>query len=65
MGVYSTVDITRQDAVNRIIELVEKATNAELSQALFALTENHVLDNYRVVDREDEVDNNGRLPGLL
>lgn len=64
MGAYSTVDITRQYAISKILELVDEATNEELSGALFALTENRCLDNYRVVDTESECNNNGRLPGI-
>lgn len=49
MGVYSTVTITREEAIQRILELVETATNEELSAALFGLTQDHILDNYQVV----------------
>ena len=49
MGVYSTVTITREEAIRRITDALETATNEELSRALFALTEDHVLDNYTVI----------------
>ena len=52
MGAYSTVTITRERAIREIIDRVYEASNEELSNALFALTENHVLDNYTVVGDE-------------
>ena len=54
MGAYSTVTITRDEAISRICDAVGGATNAELSEAFFALTANHVLDNYTVVGEEPE-----------
>lgn len=51
MGAYSTVTISRAEAIRQILERIDKATNEELAAALFALTQDHVLDNYCVVDR--------------
>lgn len=50
MGPYSTVDITRDEVIRRIQDALGSATNEELGDALFALTCDHVLDNYCVVD---------------
>ena len=50
MGAYSTVTITREEALLRIDEMLYSATNDELSEALFALTQEHVADNYTVID---------------
>lgn len=52
MGVYSTVNISRKTAIKRIMSRLLDATNDELSEALFELTKNHVLDNYWVWDEE-------------
>ena len=49
MGAYSTVLITRQRAISHIIELLDEATDEEIGDALFALTQNHRMDNYGVV----------------
>jgi hypothetical protein len=56
MGAYSTVTITRDEAIGRIADALSQATNDELSQALFALTQDHVLDNYMVVGEEPKRD---------
>ena len=56
MGAYSTVTITRDEAISRIADALSQATNEELSQALFALTQDHVLDNYTVVGEEPQRD---------
>lgn len=60
MGAYSTVDITRDEAISRIVDRLNTATNAELENALFALTQDHVLDNYRVYDTQEEIDDANR-----
>ena len=36
--------------VAKIIELLDSATNEELADALFSLTCNHMLDNYKVIE---------------
>lgn len=56
MGAYSTVDITRDQAIDYIGRLLDQATNEELSNALFALTENKCLDNYNIVDENEDTD---------
>lgn len=53
MGAYSTVTISREYAIEKIMALLYDASNDEVSSALFALTENHTLDNYCVVDELD------------
>lgn len=48
MGIYSTVTISRSDAIERIQQALESATNEELANALFALTCDHTASNYTV-----------------
>lgn len=50
MGAYSTVIITREDAIKKILDALDDSTNEEIADALFALTQNHSLNNYIVVD---------------
>lgn len=54
MSAYSTITITCEEAITKILELVDQATNEELSQALFALTADHVCDNYSVISKVAE-----------
>ena len=49
MGAYSTITIDRQTAIQKILDALDEATNEEISEALFALTSDHCLDNYCVV----------------
>jgi hypothetical protein len=53
MGVYSTETLSRSEALQRITKALATATNAELSAALFGLTENRTLSNYTVVNDEN------------
>lgn len=55
MGAYSTRYITKKEALSGIMERLLEATNEELADTLFALTRDHVLDNYIVVDTEAEI----------
>lgn len=55
MGAYSTRLLSRQKALSMIMERLFSATNEELSEALFELTRDHILDNYTVYDTEAEV----------
>ena len=48
MGVYSTVTLTREQVLGLIDDLLDDATNDELCDALFALTQDHTLDNYTI-----------------
>jgi hypothetical protein len=52
MGAYSTVELTKEEVLSLIYDRLEDATNEELCDALFALTQNRVLDNYRIVEEE-------------
>lgn len=54
MGAYSTRDITRDEAISRIVDLIYGASNDELANALFSLTCNYTLDNYCVTGEEPE-----------
>jgi hypothetical protein len=59
MGAYSTVILSRADAINRIndeLSNIEDCTNAQLGDILFALLSEKVLDNYAVVDVVDARD---------
>jgi hypothetical protein len=49
MGIYSTIEITRADAIAEITRLLEAATDYEVCDALFALTREHGFDNYWIV----------------
>lgn len=53
MGAYSTVDITRKQAIEKICELVHDAKNSELEDVLFDLTCNHCLSNYMIVEEKE------------
>lgn len=53
MGIYSTLNITREDVIVRIQNLLDKASNQELEEALFALTCNHTYDNYVIMTEEE------------
>ena len=55
MGAYSTRYITKREALAGIMERLLDATNEELSETLFALTCDHVLDNYIVVDTDQDI----------
>lgn len=48
MGAYSTIELTRESATAMILELIDDATDEEVADALFALTQNRRLDNYRI-----------------
>jgi hypothetical protein len=55
MGVRSTVDVTRQEAIYRIAcltEDLEEKTNEEIADILNSLTEN-TCDNFRIVEGTD------------
>jgi hypothetical protein len=56
MGVYSTLDVNREYALNKIYEKLEKATNEELSEVLFELHGRKVLYNYTVWDDSVDID---------
>ena len=64
MGVYSTVTINRSFAIGRIVSLLNDATNEELSQALFALTCDHQLDNYTVLSDSEYAQLQSKEPEL-
>lgn len=58
MGVYSTLDITREDAIRLIIMRLRAhdcslCSDEELSQALFAICGDRVLHNFIIVSPED------------
>lgn len=53
MGVYSTRTINRSYVIEKIISLLQQATNDELSNALFQLTCDHCLDNYDVLNDDE------------
>lgn len=53
MGVYSTEMVTRQEALSRIYSALEDASDEEISEVLFALFANKVLNNYMIVPGEE------------
>jgi len=55
MGVYSTLTISRKDALREIQSRLLDASNKEIGECLFELTCNHTFNNYWVVDTNDEV----------
>lgn len=55
MSAYSTETVSRDYAVGSIIGKVLKATNEELADLLFEIQGRDSLQNYIVVDNEDEI----------
>jgi uncharacterized protein YrzB (UPF0473 family) len=53
MGAYSTLTISRETAIERILSLIDEASNEELADALFALTASKTGYNYCVEEKED------------
>jgi hypothetical protein len=49
MGVYSTVDITREDCLQQIRIALEKAPNNTLATVLFDLIGDETLNNFSIV----------------
>jgi hypothetical protein len=58
MGAYSTVSITKEDAIKEILAALDEATDEELADALFALKRERTLYNYRIVDNYNVADTN-------
>lgn len=57
MGVYSTMDITREDAVNLLREKLDSSdeiTDDELSEMMFGLFSERTLNNFSIVPKYDE-----------
>lgn len=50
MGIKSTVDITREEAIETIVDRVHYATNDQIASALEALVGDDLLANYRIVN---------------
>lgn len=57
MGVYSTVVISRENAIEQITNIINSSdtTNEQLADCLFALTQDSCLDNYGVLDTEEKL----------
>lgn len=49
MGVFSTMEITRKDAIHEIQTRLETAPNEIIEHMLFALLSNEFLYNYDIV----------------
>lgn len=54
MGIYSTIDITRRDAISKIKEGLDKATDDEVAEILFALYKKKKLYNYNIVSSYED-----------
>jgi len=54
MGIYSTIDITREDAISLIMKGIEESSDDELADALFDLYGNKTLNNYFIVSSYEE-----------
>lgn len=62
MGVYSTLDITRNDALKEIMGKILTADDSELEEILFTLFSEKTLNNFRIVNEyefEDGYDSDG------
>lgn len=62
MGIYSTKTVTRQRAIASLINNIQRATNEELEEMLFAAFAQKTLNNYRVEDSEPEEEEDPFLP---
>lgn len=49
MSIYSTLDITRADALSEILKKLSCATDAELEEVLFALFAERTWYNFNIV----------------
>lgn len=54
MGAYSTLDITRKDALDAIRARLERCNDTELAEAMFGLFGDRTLCNFTIVDKYDE-----------
>lgn len=53
MGIYSTMSITREDAIREILSRLETAKDEEVAEALFQLT--GTFYNFWIVESYDDV----------
>ena len=65
MGVYSTFDLTREEAVEKLQAGIMEATNEELAGALFGMFGNRELHNYKITDNPDNDNSNKYYPWEL
>lgn len=49
MGAYSTMEITRQDAISVILQNLHTASDEEISDMLFELVGRKNLHNFKIV----------------
>ncbi len=56
MGAYSTMDITRDDAIESILRELENATDEQISDTLFALIGDKWIHNFNIVENYSEKD---------
>ena len=64
MGAYSTVHVSRADAIDQIKDKLEEASNEQLAEIMFDLFRYERLNNYDVVDKLEDWHiewNKGRL----
>ena len=54
MGAYSTLDITREDALEAIRARLNRCNDDELAEAMFGLFGDRTLCNFTIVDKYDE-----------
>lgn len=59
MGIYSTMYITREDAINEIKENLDRAPDECIAEALFGLVGTKTFDNFMIVDKYEEFDDEG------
>lgn len=56
MGVYSTVNLTRQEAISYILASLDDASDDEVAAALFALVGERTINNYSVTTEVPDAD---------
>jgi hypothetical protein len=56
MGVYSTMAITRQDALAEIMQRLQTASDEQVAAVLFDLTHHQRLFNYSIVPNYEGLD---------
>ena len=60
MGAYSTVDLTRDEAINMIMNALDEATDEEVADALGSLVSERTINNYRIINPEPQHDDMAR-----
>lgn len=56
MGAYSTVNLTRQEAINYILASLDDASDHEVAAALFALVGEQTINNYSITTEVSDAD---------